>query len=355
MESSTRTTFMKKLRDELMKKILIVKLSAIGDVIMALPMLDEIKSECPDAEVTWVVGECAVSIIEMFPVQHVICINEKKLLTGNNFEKMQAIFSVWRKIAFEQFDLILLGHSDRRYRIIAILTRGLQRSFGWSKSGRKSPIPGHHFTDEYVRLVHNNDCRKKVTPSAQLSIQPTAKTASLLTGTCKGKRIVLTPGGAKNILADDKIRRWPIENFVKLSRLLIEKGFSIVLTGSKSDEWILPYFSEIKTINLIGKTNLQELMAVFSAVDLIVTHDSGPMHLAGLAGSKMLALFGPTNPYEKIPRNKQVRFLWYHEKYACCPCYDGQTYAKCPDNACLREITPERVYEEIIEMLGISI
>ena len=346
---------MKKVRDEPMKKILIVKLSAIGDVIMALPMLAEIKHEYPGAEVTWIVGECAVSIIEMFPVQHVICINEKKLLTGNSFEKMQTIFSVWRKIAFEHFDLIILGHSDIRYRIITLLTNGLQRGFGGSKSRRKFPLPGRHFTDEYVRLVHPNDCGQQVTPSALISVSLSEKISELLSGTCKGRRIVLTPGGAKNILADDKIRRWPIENFIKLSRLLLENGFSIILTGSKSDEWILPYFSEIKIVNLIGKTTLQELMTVFSAVDLVVTHDSGPMHLAGLAGSRILALFGPTNPYEKVPRGKQVRFLWYPEKYACCPCYDGKTYAKCSDNVCLREITPKKVYEEILEMLGMSI
>lgn len=346
---------MKKLRDEPMKKILIVKLAAIGDVIMALPMLDEIKKEYPDAEVTWVVGKGAVSIIEMFPVHSVICVDEKKLLTGNNIEKIQTVFSIWRKIAFEQFDLILLAHGDRRYKIITLLTKGLQRGFGEVKSGRKFPIPGRHFIDEYVRLVHNNDCRQQVTPSALIPVTLTEKITSLLTQTSKGRLIVLTPGGAKNVLADDKIRRWPIENFVKLSRLLIENDFSIVLTGSKSDQWILPYFSEIKTINLIGKTSLQELMSVFSAVDLVVTHDSGPMHIAGLAGSRILALFGPTNPYEKIPRSKQVRFLWYPEKYACCPCYNGKTYAKCSDNVCLREITPEKVYEEILEMLGISI
>ncbi|MFA7068993.1 MAG: glycosyltransferase family 9 protein [Acidaminococcaceae bacterium] len=338
-----------------MKKILIVKLAAIGDVIMALPMLDEIKREYPDAEVTWIVGECAVSIIEMFPVHHVICINERKLLIGNSFERMQTIFSVWRKIAFEHFDLILLGHSDRRYRIITLLTKGLQRSFGQSKEKRKFPIPARHFTDEYVRLVHNNDCRQQVTPPALLSLPRTEKTATLLQGTCEGRRVVLAPGGAKNILADNKIRRWPIDNFVQLARLLREKGFFIILTGAKSDEWILPYFSEITTVNLVGKTSLQELISVFSAVDLVVTHDSGPMHLAGLAGSRILALFGPTNPYEIAPRSKQLQFLWYPEKYACCPCYDGKTYAKCADNVCLREITPKQVYVEILQMLGMSI
>lgn len=346
---------MKKLRDEPMEKILIVKLSAIGDVIMALPMLNEIKHEYPNAEVTWVVGQGALSIIESFPVHRIVCIDEKKLLTGSNFEKMQAVFSVWRKIAFEHFDLILLGHGDRRYRIITLLTKGQLRSFGLSKVGRSFPIPARHFIDEYVRLVHNNDCRKQVASSAVLSLPRTEKIDLLLKGTCEGRRIVLTPGGAKNILADDKIRRWPIDNFVKLARLLREKGFHIILTGDKSDEWILPYFSEITTVNLVGKTSLRELISVFACVDLVVTHDSGQMHLAGLAGSRMLALFGPTNPYEKIPRSKQAQFLWYPEKYACCPCYDGKTYAKCIDNICLREITPQKVYEEILKMLGISI
>lgn len=100
----------------------------------------------------------------------------------------------------------------------------------------------------------------------------------------------MTPGGAKNLLADDFCRRWPINNYVELAIKLINKGYIVVISGAKSDEWILPYFSGLNIVNMVGKTDLNQLLYLFSKSDFVVTHDSGPMHLAGMTKCHLIAI-----------------------------------------------------------------
>ena len=165
------------------------------------------------------------------------------------------------------------------------------------------------------------------------------------------KIIVLSPGGAKNALADDACRRWPVENYVRLARLLERAGYNIVITGGEGDSWVLEYFKDVRIINAVGKTTILQLIALFGKCDCFVTHDSGPLHIAGLTPVKIIALFGPTNPWEKIPRREHVHVLWDAKKYTCCPCYDGKYYEECKDNICLTQIAPESVFEKIISFI----
>lgn len=76
------------------------------------------------------------------------------------------------------------------------------------------------------------------------------------------------------------------------------------------------------------------------------------MHLAIASGAKVLALFGPTIPSEKVPVDEKVRVLWGGEHLDCRPCYDGRNYADCDDNQCLKSITVERVLSEAVRMMG---
>ena len=334
-----------------MKKILIVKLGAIGDVIMALPMLDEITRVYGNAAVSWIVGKGAAPILQEFPLQKIICVDEKKLLSGTIREKIVAVFQVWREVAFQRYDFILIGYSNPKYRVLTFLTSGMRRMFHRGEGSRLFPVPGRHFIDEFRGLVHGDDCLLDLVPSARLSV-PLTEDLSNAMRVLKGQPIVaLAPGGAKNVLADDKVRRWPIEHYALLAELLLKNGVKVVLTGAKTDLWVQPYFSKLPIVDFIGKTNILELVGLFQKCDLVITHDSGPMHLAGLAGVGIIALFGPTNPYEKVPRIPNVRILWDANHYACCPCYDGRCYADCRDNICLRNISPERVYQETAAML----
>lgn len=314
------------------KKYLIVKIAAIGDVIMALPMVEEIRKLDKNAEITWICGQGVKPILESFPIDNLIAIDERKLLTGSKLEKINVVIKLWGKIAGRKYDVIALGHASRSYKILTLLTRCKEFHAFSHVMGKIWPIPGRHHTDEYVRLINPDNkipIKAAIFPKVSLPTELKNKLP-------KNKKIVaLSPGGAKNLLADDNLRRWLIENYVELAKNMIEAGYEVVVTGAKSDNWVKKYFENISVIDLIGKTSLIELIGVFQNVDMIVTHDSGPLHLAGITETKVVAIFGPTNPWEKIPRRNNVTFVWNNIELSCCPCYDGKYYDKCENNKCM--------------------
>jgi len=166
--------------------------------------------------------------------------------------------------------------------------------------------------------------------------------------------VALAPGGAKNILADDALRRWPIESYASLAKKLSALPIQLVLTGGASDEWIRKYFADIPHVDLIGKLDLLQLASLFKECRLLITHDSGPLHLSKLAACPAIGLFGPTMPAEKVGANEKIKVLWGGERLACRPCYDGKTYAPCKNNLCLASISPEKVFEEAERILNLA-
>jgi heptosyltransferase-2 len=122
------------------------------------------------------------------------------------------------------------------------------------------------------------------------------------------------------------------------------------LTGSSSDEWVSKAFQNSGAIDLIGKTSVMDLVALYGQCRLLISHDSGPLHLAALTGTPVLALFGPTNPFEKVS-GAENQVLWGGETLACRPCYDGRNYADCQDNQCLKSIDIEKVFLAALKMV----
>ena len=117
--------------------------------------------------------------------------------------------------------------------------------------------------------------------------------------------IALAPGGARNTLRDQPLKRWPLEKYAEVAERAVDFGWGVMITGAPSDEWISPAFRKIPVIDLVGKTTITDLVSVYNCCDAVVTHDSGPMHLAALAGAPLVALFGPTDPSWFAPRQKR--------------------------------------------------
>lgn len=332
-----------------MKKYLIIKIAAIGDVIMAMPMINMIREYDSEAEITWICGMSVASLLQQLPIDHLITVDEKKLLGGNKIEKASVVLKIWKEIAFRRYDVLAMGHAATQYKILTIWTRAASKRSFSHEIGKMWPIPSRHHTDEYVRLILDSSNRKGVVPPLTLMGKTDAVVQDILNQCSQNRKIVaLSPGGAKNMLADDACRRWPVENYVRLAEMLSEKAYNIILIGSVSDDWVKDFFKGIDFIDAVGKTNLLQLIALLRRCDFFVTHDSGPLHIAGLTSVEIIALFGPTNPWEKIPRRNKVHVFWDREKYACCPCYDGRQYdTSCKENICLENISPEDVYNKI--------
>lgn len=321
------------------KKILIVKLGAIGDVIMALPMITYMKKENSLTEIFWVCGKTVFPILKATnQVDHIIVVDEQKLLKGNFFSKIFEIFKIWAKIGFKSFNKIITAYIDRRYLLLTVLSFAKQRnSFSYTK-GRKSLIYGRYMASEYLRLIDGKD--DFILPSPIFPEIKCALSKEFLLSLPESF-IVLAVGGSRN-LSDDTLRSWPLEHYLALAYELKKKGNNVVFTGIGINNNGFQDF-----INFIDKLDLLQLLALYKRCALVITHDGGSFHLAKLAGCPVLGVFGPTMPHSRFCEDGKTQIIWGGEKLSCRPCYDGKYYAACTDNKCMKGITVERVLQEI--------
>ena len=113
-----------------------------------------------------------------------------------------------------------------------------------------------------------------------------------------------------------------------------------------------PAFKGLPVRDLIGSLELPETLRLLARASLVISHDTGPVHLARLVRAPILALFGPTAPRQMLGDPEGVTVLWGGAALACRPCYDGRDFAACANNLCMQEITVERVLEHANAMLA---
>jgi heptosyltransferase-2 len=336
-------------------EVLIVKVGAIGDVVMAIPAAAAAREAGDDVRVTWLCGTVVEPLLRFAGVaDELVVVDERALWSASRLTRVGVVLSVWRRLAGRRFDLVAIGHPDPRYRLLTLFVRA-RTARSWGRGGRRPwPLWGRYHGDENVRLVLGGDAATLPRrPYPTLRFPFDGRLADELGKTSNG-RIVLVPGSAKNQLRDDGLRRWPLEHYVELAQRLVAEGRQVVLVGSPDDTWTREAFSGVDVADAIGRTSLVELCGLMQQSDLVITHDGGPLHLALLAGVPLIALFGPTSPHEKVPERDDVVVLWGGADLACRPCYDGNDYADCPLNVCLREVTVERVHEEADRLIRAS-
>ena len=142
------------------------------------------------------------------------------------------------------------------------------------------------------------------------------------------------------------IRRWPVEHYLELIQLVLQdKNVFIVLIGLKSTDRKTRLFKHQRCLNLIGKTTIKELLALFSISGVLISHDSGIVHVASLTDINIVVLFGPETPvlYTPLTSNKTVLY----SSLDCSPCISAYNNRRssCKNNKCLEMITVDQVYE----------
>lgn len=323
-----------------MRNLLLVKLGAIGDAVMCLAAVQRFKDLHPDVRVTWVAGRTIAPLVEASEAVHRTLVVDEREVYGRlgRAEQARALPRLWGELRRESWDDVVLAYRDPRYRmLLGPLAARTVRSF----RGRQAPVPGRYHGDEYFRLLMGRDGSwlERVDPAEVRLCLPLAPDLP-------SRPVALAPGGATNLLREDRLRRWPLENYASLARELTARGRSIVLVGAEGDRWVESAFEGGAIDSRIGRTSLLELVSLLRACDVVVTHDSGPLHLALLGGGRVVGLFGPTIPSEKVPPNRAT-ILWGGEDLPCRPCYDGSRYADCVDPICLRSASVTRVLDAL--------
>lgn len=332
-------------------KILVIKIGAIGDIVMALSMLSTIDNKYPQAEITWICGNTVSPLLKEFErISNLIIVDDEKLLKGNIFQRFLVLLSLWFRTIMLSFDLVINANKDKRYKWLSavVLSKSYRNFFGNNRKNRM--VSGRYSAIEYSRLINDvDDWQINEVKIPQLFISPTANLKSTV-DKFKHPAFIFTPGGAQNLINEGINRRWPINNYVSLGKMIKNKfeNSEIILTGSQSDLWTVEQFTDIDIVNLIGKTELKDLIYLYNNCDLLIAHDTGLMHLAKLSKIKTIALFGPVHPNLRVGNNENIEAIWIPNGLQCTPCYDGNVFAKCDNNICMKNISVENVFERIL-------
>jgi heptosyltransferase-2 len=326
---------------------LIVKFGQIGDVIMAIPAARALRDK--GFEIHWVCGRAVRPLLESYSWINLIPTNDKELLLGNPFQRIIQVLKLWSKIAFRRFDLCATLYYDWRYRLLTLPVWAAHKlSLSWRQRNTML-ISGRHHTDEFARILLGleDSCREQSIPP----VRPDNLPPSPLPRKTAEMRVAIVPGGANNLLREQSLRRWPVEHYVDLASRLLKRNWEVVLLGGAEDLWVKPYFRDLPVADCIGALSLPEVVAACDACDAVVSHDAGPLHLAGLSHACMIGLFGPTDPATRVPRRPFAVGIWGGQGFACRPCYDGRDFAPCSSNGCMRQISSELVLRELDRLL----
>ena len=336
------------------RTVLIVKLAAIGDVAMALPMVTALRAADASTRIVWMCGkEVAPLIACVEGIDQSIVVDEAAILTGSRIAKTGAVAAAWTRLAGQAFDTIYVAHSDARYLMLVKAARTGSLRFLGETSRRPALVPGRAHGDEYLRLVSDLDDHRATRFAPPPISASLPDTLSARIDALGGQPLIaLAPGGAKNAARDSPLRRWPIDRYAALARRLVDQGAAVAITGAATDDWVRSGFRGIPVLDLIGATDLPALVALFRRCAAVVTHDSGPMHLARLAQSPLVALFGPTLPSAFVREDATTRTLWPAVALPCAPCYDGREFADCDNNRCMQMITVDDVLAQLAQLLA---
>jgi heptosyltransferase II len=328
---------------------LILKLGSIGDVVATIPAAWMLHRKS-GTHIDWLCGPAVAPLLSCYKWIRPIVVNDARLIGGSRIQSIAEVIRTWSKLKGTSYELCATLQYDRRYRLLTLPVRSKKKvAMDWDIRERQLISERHH-SAEYARIL----CGLEDTHRAE-NVAPLAPDVLPENPVPIGakKRIALAPGGARNLLRDDPLRRWPVAEYVKLTKLLVDQGYEVILTGGPTDKWVEQEFSSLPVHSYVGLWSIPETLAFYNSCDCVITHDSGPMHLAGLMDCSLVALFGPTAASKALPRRDRVVGLWGGEKLPCRPCYDGREYAPCSWNGCMAMIRPEYV-ASIVETLVVS-
>jgi heptosyltransferase II len=331
-----------------MKKLLFIKMGAMGDVFQAAAAMTYYRELEPEMRVEWVISDHLAPLLESMRITDQIHpIDERRLFSGHLLKRVTYLICLAWKLR-GRFDRVIVGYQDRRYGLLASFILRKETRYFQPHAERPSPIHHRNRVYEYLRLL-TDESHRGIDINAAMKcltnnrVEPFPDRLALMRSFRKGF-IVLVPGGARNSLRSDDLRRWPLSHYRDLAERLLKAGFDVVLAGGPNDLWVIPEFAGLRVTNMIGETNLVELWGILAQALAVVSHDTGPLHMAISTDTAVVALIGPTPSNAVVPMGRpRTTVLDAGNRTPCSPCYDGKNYAACQQPICMAGLTVDEV------------
>lgn len=313
------------------KRMLVITLSNIGDIVLTTPVIRALKQGYPEARMDVMVGPGGREIFERDPDVFKLIIYDKRLPITEK-RRLQL------KLKKLKYDLVC----DLRNTVFPML---IGPKFRTSTIQRFPKGVLHSRAKHLYRLKSfGMDVRE---PSSYIHIprEDDEYISDLITREKISDPFIVVNPGAKS-----HIKRWSSEGFAAVAdRLVSECGVSVVFIGADSDkDTVVSAVFRMKSAhhNLVNKTNIRQLAALLKRSKLLVTNDSAPLHIGCAVGAKVLAIFGPTDPKKYGPTGELDMVI--SKKLHCSPCENAQ----CAYNhECMTLISSEEVFESAKVML----
>ena len=372
------------LRSVEFSRILLIKPSALGDVVHTIPVLVKLRARYPRARIDWLITPENAEIVRCHPALSNVVLFARRDFSkrGRRWRAFLSFFDLLKQIRRAKYDLVIDMHGQVRSAFFALITgarvrigfdRPIKRTLtvsaehdlknvpthGWRGAREGSwiaythriPIPtlDVHAIDRYLwvgELLGFDDTPPDLT--IYLSPETIRNVDRLLSEkgvSASQPLIVLVPGTIW------ETKHWTIEGFAGVARQFLHDGYAVALAGTKRDEQRSRQIAAAApgACDLSGKTTPADLAALIRRAEVTVTNDSGSMHVAASLGKPMVSIFGPTNPVHIGPYERPDSVV--RVDLPCSPC-NYRRLSQCPyDHACMKQVTSAMVVERVQKIL----
>lgn len=339
---------MKTIDPKTVRRIMLRSTNWVGDAVMTTPAMADLRNAFPDAEIVVIANPLVAQMFTHHPCCDRVIVYDKR----GPHKGVAGLWQFARQLHRERFDLAILLQNAIEAAIMAFFA-GIPRRAGYRTDAR-GPLLTHgvaigreqkrlHHTDYYrhmLRHICHGEGDGKLCLACSDEEQRWAKETLGV-----APMVAINPGAAYG-----SAKRWLPERFAAVADgLAHEFGLQVVLTGGPGETEIgrvIEHSMETPALNLIGQTSVRQLMTVLANCQLVITNDSGPMHVAAAFDVPVVAVFGPTDHTTTSPRSQNYRIV--RKPTDCAPCLLRQ----CPtDHRCMRAIFPEDVLDAAREVL----
>lgn len=348
--------------------ILIVKMSAIGDVIHTLPALNSIRNHFPDAHINWLVEEAAADLVVGHEALDRVIVSKRKQWVRQLFSRSfltgaANILTFVQELRDTRYDIIIDFQGLLKSGAMVMLAKGDMKAgfdrgmdhaeYSYLFYNRRIPpisMEIHALKRGLMMLEALGIPTKRVEYKLPVSSDDHKTIAVMLEEReiDPERRLVCI-----NPQATWKTKLWDNRLFAELSDALQERyGVQVVFTGGPYDGSAIDTIMAITVrpcVSLAGLTTLKTLAALYQRADLLITTDTGPMHLGAAAGTRVVAIFGSTAPWRTGPYGSNHGIV--RSNIACSPCFKRH----CPHCNCMHGITVEKVLSSIKNQLEMSL
>jgi lipopolysaccharide heptosyltransferase II len=374
------------LRNKEFHRILLIKPSAVGDVIHALPVLVKLRQRYPNARIDWMLTPHIADLVGNHPALSNVVLFQRQAYgrPWQSWSKSTGGFAQFMtELRDAQYDLVVDLHGQFRSAFFSLVT-GAPTRIGFDrprKSVRRAgrALPRQAFVHGWtgareglwmaythrilIPTLDTHAAERYLLLGEMLNFPPGPPDFSVPVPTRAHASIdrVLEENGLSAkplaLLSPGTLwetKHWPAEYFAEVARYFLQTGWGVVLAGSGKDRAVCQKVSAQTpdVVDLSGKTTVSELAALISRAAMCVTNDSGPMHLAAALGAPLVAIFGPTDSLWVGPYGQPDSVV--RAGLPCSPCY-LRRIKDCPfGHACMKEVTPELVIGRIERLLAMN-